>query len=166
MYGYLVRVTGSVVDAQDLLQMTNVTAWTRRDSFETGSDMVAWMRSIAINHCRNEFRRQQRRATVPLLDEGLTEIAEARHAVRQREDSDAIRREQLDRCVGELLPSQRALVNQFYRQSLSLQQIAEANDTNANAVGQRLHRIRSALLKCVQKQTPPKLPEDQTSLIS
>lgn len=155
-----------MTDAQDLLQMTNVTAWMRRETFEPGSDLIAWMRTIAINHAHNESRRRERRSTVPLLDDELFQIAEARHAMRQRDapqqyDLDA-RRDQIDQCLEKLTPAQRSLVEQFYHQGLSLNQIAEANGTNANAIGQRLHRVRSALAKCVHRSHAT--VEDQTSL--
>ncbi|TWT92506.1 sigma-70 family RNA polymerase sigma factor [Neorhodopirellula pilleata] len=155
MFGYLVRLTGSVTDAQDLLQMTNVTAWTRKETFEPGSDLIAWMRTIAINHVRNESRRRARRSTVPLLDDELSQLAEARHAMRQRnapQQSDLeSRRLRIGQCLEKLTSAQRILIDQFYQQGLTLNQIAEANDTTINAIGQRLHRARSALVKCVRR---------------
>ena len=41
--GFLVRMTGNLADARDLLQLTNLTAWEKRVNFEDGSNMVAWM---------------------------------------------------------------------------------------------------------------------------
>jgi len=155
IFGYLVRLTGSVNDAQDLLQMTNVTAWTRKESFEAGSDVVAWMRTIAINHARNESRRRERQSTMPLLDDELSQLAETRHATRQRDAPQSIdldaRRVRINECLEKLTPDQRTLVEQFYHQGRSLNQIAEANGTTANAIGQRLHRVRSTLIQCVQR---------------
>lgn len=147
--------------------MTNVTTWTRKEAFEPGSDLVAWMRTIALNHARNESRRRDRQLTVPLLDGDLMDIAEARHAIRQAnhpQPTDAAeRRTQVDQCVEKLPPSQRILVEQFYREGLSLQQIADQTQSNVNAVGQRLHRVRASLIQCVQRSQ--EIAETQTSLI-
>ena len=40
--GYLVRLTGNLADARDLLQLTNLTAWEKRNTFEQGTSAVAW----------------------------------------------------------------------------------------------------------------------------
>lgn len=171
--GFLIRLTGSVNDAHDLLQMTNVTAWTRKDSFEAGTDLVAWMRTIAINHARNESRRRSRQSTVMLLDQDLIEAAEIRHTNRsvanastdlgdQQQDQKA----DLDRCLKKLTPAQRELIDQFYHQGLSLREIADQRNSksNPNAIGQRLHRARLSLIDCVKRHQ--QASKTQTSLIS
>jgi len=153
--------------------MTNVTAWTRKESFDAGTDLIAWMRAIAINHARNESRRRSRQSTVMLLEDDLADAAETRHAMRRAQkaspdlgDEQQDRKAQVDRCLEKLTPAQRELIDQFYHQGLSLRQIADKakSKTNPNAVGQRLHRIRLSLIECVKRHQ--KTSETQTSLIS
>lgn len=57
--GYLIRLTGSLHAAQDLLQSANVTAIAKRSSFASGSNFVAWLRQIALNHYRNHVRKER-----------------------------------------------------------------------------------------------------------
>lgn len=149
--GYLVRLTGNLADARDLLQATNLTAWEKRDSFETGSNAIVWMRTIARNHYRNAARRWQRRKTVPLLDTDLEEMVEARH--EEREQEDARKRRLLAVCLEKLPNRQRNAIENYYLSSRSLEEIGEASGRNPNAIAQLLHRARQNLIDCVKKES-------------
>ena len=149
--GYLVRLTGNLADARDLLQLTNLTAWEKRGAFAEGSNLVAWMRSIALNHYRNESRKQQSRATVPLLDADLEQMVEARHLEREREDSR--KRRLLQRCLEKLPERQRRAVDRFYLDGCSLEALGLESNLNPNAIAQLLHRARRNLIECVGRES-------------
>lgn len=151
LLGYLVRLTGNLADARDLLQLTNLTAWNKRESFETGTNLVAWMRAIGRNHYRNEVRRRQARPTVPLLDSDLEHMVEARHAEREQEDGR--RRKLLQVCLGKLPERQRAAVERFYLDGCSLEDVGREADREPNAVAQLLYRARQNLIECVRRES-------------
>lgn len=156
--GYLVRLTGNLADARDLLQVSNLTVWDKRDSFEVGSDFVAWMRVIARNHYLNESRRWQSRKTVPLLDMDLEQMVESRHAEREKEESR--KRRLLQVCLGKLPDSQRGVVEQFYLQGNTLEELGEAKGRKANAIAQLLHRARQNLIRCVRQESHGELDNE------
>jgi len=153
--GYLVRLCGNLADARDLLQVTNLTAWEKRESFEPGTSLVAWMRAIALNHYRNESRKWQSRPTVPLLDTDLEQMVESRH--HERELEDARRRKLLQLCLGQLPDRQRDVVEQFYLKGESLESIGQTSRRNSNAIGQLLHRARQNLIDCVRRESHQEL---------
>ncbi len=157
--GYLVRLTGNLADARDLLQLTNLTAWEKRDSFEEGTNLVAWMRTIAANHYRNESRKASRRATVPLLDRDLEQMVETRNLEREREE--ARKRKALQRCLEKLPDRQRAAVDAFYLEGESLETLGLKNNRKPNAMAQLLHRARQSLIDCVRRDSHRDLEGDE-----
>lgn len=157
--GYLVRLTGNLADARDLLQQTNLTAWEKRDSFESGTDPVAWMRAIARNHYRNESRSRQNRRTVPLLDSDLEKMVENRHQEREREETR--KRKLLQVCLGKLPEKQRFAVEKFYLEGKSLEDLGEETNRKANAIAQLLHRARQNLIRCVEQESHRGLEGDE-----
>ena len=156
--GFLVRMTGNLADARDILQLTNLTAWEKRDAFEEGSNLVAWMRAIALNHYRNESRRERTRATVPLLDTDLEQMVESRHLEREREETR--KRRLLQLCLDKLPERQCEVIDRFYLDGLSLERLGEETDRKPNAIAQLLHRARQNLIHCVRNESHRDLDGD------
>ncbi|MCG8600037.1 MAG: sigma-70 family RNA polymerase sigma factor [Verrucomicrobiales bacterium] len=157
--GYLVRLAGNVADARDLLQLTNLTAWDKRDTFEQGTNFVAWMRAIARNHYRNESRKARSRRTVPLLDSDLEQMVEARHEEREKEETR--KRRLLKVCLEKLPEKQREAVEKFYLEGFSLEDVGKETNRKVNAVAQVLHRARRNLIDCVRRQSHLGLDRDE-----
>ncbi len=153
--GYLVRLTGNLADARDLLQLTNMTAWEKRGTFESGTSAVAWMRAIARNHYRNETRKRQARPTVPLLDSDMEQMVETRHREREREDGR--KRKLLQICLGKLPDRQRTVVEKFYLDGATLEDLGAEMDRKPNAMAQLLYRARQNLIECVGRESHKEL---------
>lgn len=156
--GYLIRLTGSLHAAQDLLQSANVTAIAKRDSFASasdapGSNFVAWLRQIAVNHYRNQVRKESSVHSVSLVDEDLHELIEQRYRQRvdlEQQDADWRR---VTECLQQLPDHQRAVMTQFYLHGRTLVQLAESTGRKPNAIGQTLYRARLAVVQCVKRWT-------------
>jgi RNA polymerase sigma-70 factor (ECF subfamily) len=59
------RMTGSVQDAEDLVQETLLAAWRGREGFEGRASMRTWLYRIATNRCLNALRNRGRRLPEP-----------------------------------------------------------------------------------------------------
>jgi RNA polymerase sigma-70 factor (ECF subfamily) len=68
IYGYLLRFTRNVHDAQDLFQETFLRAYRAYAVLPTDADLRAWLMRIAVNLSKNYVRDRQRRNRV-LVDE-------------------------------------------------------------------------------------------------
>src|SRR5215207_11670268 len=59
------RITGSVQDAEDLVQETLLAAWRGLEGFEGRASMRTWLYRIATNRCLNALRDRGRRLPEP-----------------------------------------------------------------------------------------------------
>jgi len=57
LYNYVRRYVGSADDAYDLLQQTFFSAWLALGRYDAQLPLVAWLRAIARNKCRDLARR-------------------------------------------------------------------------------------------------------------
>ena len=151
--GYLIRLAGSLDAAQDLLQSANVTAVEKRSSFAPGSNFVAWLRQIAVNHYRNHVRKESAARGVSLVDEDLHELIEQRYRERIQQKQQDADWHQVTECLQQLPEHQREVMMQFYLHGQTLVQLAESTGRKPNAIGQTLYRARLAVVKCVKHWT-------------
>lgn len=158
LLGYLVKLTGNLSDSHDLLQQTNLTAWQKRADYATGSNAVAWMRSIARNHYRNYSRSANRSRTVPLLDDDVATLVEARSEERELEETR--KRRLLHLCIEQLPERHRQFITAFYIDGRSLIEVGDLHGVNANAVSQMLHRARQNLIRCVRQKSHEHTQDD------
>jgi RNA polymerase sigma-70 factor (ECF subfamily) len=151
--GYLIRLTGSLHAAQDLLQSANVTAIEKRSSFASGTNFVAWLRQIAVNHYRNHVRKESAVRSVSLVDEDLHELIEQRYRERIQQEQQDADWHQVTQCLQQLPDHQREVMTQFYLHGQTLVQLAESTGRKPNAIGQALYRARLAVVQCVKRRS-------------
>ena len=156
LYTAALRMTRNPADAEDLVQETYLKAYRAFATFESGTNLKAWLYRILTNTFINAYRSKKRRpeqADVEDVEElylyhrlgGL----EAAAAGRSAED------EVLDRFTDEEVKSAlEALPEQFRMavlladvEGFSYKEIAEIVDVPIGTVMSRLHRGRRALQK-------------------
>jgi RNA polymerase sigma-70 factor (ECF subfamily) len=148
LLGYLTSLVGNRHDAEDVLQRASVTMWRRFDSFEAGTEFMAWACTVAFYEARN-FQRAAARARVRFSDE-LLEIIAAERAkdVTQTE----ARHEALDRCLEKLDEAGRKLVEAAYFEESSILQLAEELGRAPQTLYNKLNVIRRKLAECVTER--------------
>lgn len=100
---YARRLTGSAVDADDLLQDTMLRCWTARVSFQPGTSMTAWTRTVMRNRFLTERRRARFQADLP--DDALDRLAGVADGQEQ-----AVELRDAAWALGELTPEHREAV--------------------------------------------------------
>lgn len=152
LYYFVVGKVADDTEAKDIVQKTFVVAFRNLAEFRTGESFFAWLKGIALNHCRNEWRRYQSQARLAgrLLEEKRGELELA--SFDARADEGERRLAALRHCLEQLSPQEQTVVELRFVQELPLAAIGEQLGRGAEAARLFLFRIRQRLADCVRKR--------------
>lgn len=148
LYAYVVTLTPTLDDAEEVFQKTSLVLWKRWSDFDPDRKFLPWAFGIARIQARSHLSRSGR---APL---SLGQEAEELVANAMIESSSAIdsRAEILQKCLQKLPRSQQALLKRCYVESgRSIQQVADEQKVTANSIYQKLKRLRETLHACVDR---------------
>lgn len=134
----------------EIMQRTLVTAFTRLDQYRGPDAFVPWVKSIARNHLRSEWRsrvhlaRMQQDELAELLS--TAEVDESDSAESGREEQ---RLANLSRCLAQLKPASRHLLELRYRDGKSLNDLAREVKRSVGSLAMILMRLREGLRRCI-----------------
>jgi len=139
MYRLAARITGSLEDAEDVLQDSYMKAWDALEEgrFDGRAQMRTWLYRIVVNGAMDVLRARKRRGRAPddsLADAAVEGTAEARAALRE-----------LSGWLRELPADQRTALVLKELEGLTSAEIANLMGCSEGAVEQRLVRARAAL---------------------
>ncbi|MEM1442921.1 MAG: sigma-70 family RNA polymerase sigma factor [Verrucomicrobiota bacterium] len=133
----------SLSDADDVMQETFLTVSRKAESFEPGSNFVAWACGIARLKVLENFR-QRKRATV--LSEAaivaLTENAPSSESIVEQEGA-------LEHCLDTMTPKIRDLLWRRYSRRQTSDDMAMASGMTPTAVRVALTKARKSLRDCI-----------------
>lgn len=147
MIGFTTSLVGSAQEAEDILQEASMVMWAKFDQFQPGTDFTAW--AFAILRIKvMEWRRKQKRN--PILDDGLLQIV-ADEAIELAATREAESRA-LSKCMEQLRPEQRDMVQMRYRPGGTLKATAIAVGKSHVTARKYIKQILHQLMQCVQKR--------------
>lgn len=133
--------------ADDLVQEGALVLWRRFDTYDRSRPFLPW--ALGIAHHLIQKCRQAARETQVLSPEVAEQLAQTCSRMEGEIDR---RRGALKKCVERLPDHLRGLVTLRYGERQSLAQIAQKLGRGLSATNMALHRIRQALLDCVQRE--------------
>ena len=148
---FIARFVSVSADVFDIAQDVFIEAYRSLSGFDPGKDFEKWLYGITHNLVRMHLRKESRRTSRQLkaLDETVrrwqTEMLE--HAPAGYDN----RLEVLRRCVQQLDPRQRKLVQGHYYEGLDLKTLSARLNRAAGALAMQLMRIRLSLAGCVRR---------------
>jgi RNA polymerase sigma-70 factor (ECF subfamily) len=148
IYAYITSLLGDPPLAEELLQETNVVLCRQADQFESINDFAAWACRIAYFEVMT-FRKREQRDRHMFDDRVLLLVAE--EANSQVEEFER-RHRALSQCLSELSEQQRKMIMERYGRTGSVRAIAEEYGRSPGSISQTLYRIRTALLKCIERR--------------
>jgi RNA polymerase sigma-70 factor (ECF subfamily) len=152
LYYYVAGKVAETGEAEDIVQKTFVTAFRHLHEFHPDQPLFPWLRAIALNHCRNEWKQRERRAR---LHGRLLEVKRAELQLGWLQEPEGHHEQRvaaLHECLKTLSePEQRALHFRFVEE-LPLKSIGEWLGKSSDAARLFLFRIRKRLGHCVQKR--------------
>jgi RNA polymerase sigma-70 factor, ECF subfamily len=138
-------------DIEEQLQAAFVQAFVHLKEFDLNQSFYPWLRAIALNGLRQEFRRQQGARL-----RGADYLRHVQLSRFQYNDSDEIgeqRAAALKNCLQKLPLEDAKLVQDKYAGDQPLRDLAEKLKTTEGALKVRLLRLRNILRLCIEKQT-------------
>jgi RNA polymerase sigma-70 factor (TIGR02960 family) len=150
------RMLGSFHEAEDLVQETYLRAWRRRESFQGGPLMRAWLYRIATNACLDALRQSKRRvasmrsfAEVPWLEPYPDHLLDEVAPTEEQPDVKVVAKETIELsylAVIQLLPPrQRAVLILRDVLEWSASETASALEMSLAAANSALQRARATL---------------------
>jgi RNA polymerase sigma-70 factor (ECF subfamily) len=154
MYGAALRLTRNPADAEDLLQETFARAFAAYDSFESGTNLKAWLYRIMMNSYISSYRKAKRSPqTVPTDDvEPFSYVRSVLDDGGKTPETEVLERipdEEVKAALEELPEQFRMSVLLADVEGFSYKEIADITDTSIGTVMSRLHRGRKALQKAL-----------------
>ena len=147
LFLFILAQVPNLVDAEEVLQETNLVIWRKAHTFQPGTNFYGWCCRIAVLEVL-KHRERHRRSAIALSDSFLEVIAaEARDNAEDLED----RRQALLLCLGRLDSADRELIRLRCATETG-KSLAQKLGRPANSVYQSLSRIRRALLECVKRR--------------
>lgn len=142
LLGQLIGVTGSVAEAEDVVQEAFVRGLDHPRRLLGADNPEAWLRTVAVNLARSRWRRTQR-----LL--GL-----APRLVEEPGDGEADGHLDLLRALRKLPAGQREVIALHHLADLTVEQVADTLGLPTGTVKARLSRGRAALSTLLVKEGP------------
>lgn len=148
LYRFIRRYTGDPDEAYDLLQEAFAAAWTALRRYDSGRSFPTWLRSIALNKCRDWSRRRMVRRWLTRSDPLDGRIGmNIRDATLSPEMSvlETQRLSRLDRAIADLPPGLKEPLILTALDELSQEEAGRVLGLTAKAVELRVYRARRAL---------------------
>jgi RNA polymerase sigma-70 factor (ECF subfamily) len=145
---YILSLVPNPVDAEEVLQETNLIIWSKCRQFQAGSNFQAWACQIAHYEVL-KFRDRRRREKLRFSDEFVEVLA--REAATQADVLEH-RRLALVHCLAELKQRDRELIQCRYTPGANGKSVADVLGRPVNSIYQSLGRIRKLLLECVNRR--------------
>lgn len=148
--------TGDQVLGEDVAQETFIAAWRQLDRLRNSERLRPWLCGIARNLARTARKRRRRE---PLVDDADDQIASTANPydIAARGDVERVVREALARVPH----AYREVLVLYYREDLSIREIAETLGLNETTVMQRLSRGRRHLADSVTEVVETSLRGDR-----
>ena len=144
---YALGLVHNAADAEEILQQTNLVLWRKFDQFQPGTDFARWACRVAYYEVLKFRERRAREAR--LFSNAFVETL-AEDSGRSMDLWDA-RRDALVGCLRKLSRKDRQLVLGRYQENATTRSVAEALGRSVQGTRKSLHRIRLALLACIQR---------------
>jgi RNA polymerase sigma-70 factor, ECF subfamily len=145
---FIIGVTPTMADADDVLQEVNLALWKKRGLYDRNHDFLHWAIGFAAMEVRN-FRNRAAKSKLWFNDDLLKLVAET----HQQESTFAEqRRDALSDCVKRLGTMERQFILDFYRKQYSAQELASGSGKPLSTVYKTLTRARAALRGCIERK--------------
>ena len=150
VYFTCLKLLANEQDAKDAMQDAYLNAMRKLDTLEDGAKFPQWICRIAVNRCREFFRKTTNDSLDEQLEQG-TEFKDDESFIPEEYVTDEAKRKVImDIITSELSDVQRQVIIMYYYDEMSLEEIAQVMQCPVKTVSSRLcsarEKIRNAVL--------------------
>ncbi len=152
IFGRCFSLTKDHAASEDLVHDVFIKIFLKLNTFKGKSRFSLWVHSITYNHCINYLKKKARRSEQSFEEVNLNEIESA---AGQDEDKLLleIQLQQLERVFQNLKATYKSVLLLYYKDQLSIKEIADVLKIGESAVKMRLKRGRDQLSVEYKKMT-------------
>ena len=147
LYAFILGMTHSTTDADDVLQEVNLALWKKRHTYDSQFDFLRWAIGFAGVEIKNH-RRKYAKSRLLFSDDVLNTLA-------ADWPKDASFHEQrlaaLASCLKKIGKVEHHFLGEFYRRDVAVGELAKLSGTPASTIYKILSRARRSLRQCVQR---------------
>lgn len=147
VYCYIYSLLPNSVDAEEVLQNTNVVLWRKSGLFEPGTNFYRWACGIArleVLKWREKQSKDSRAFSVDFIEEIGQELMQQGDLLERR-------RQALASCLGKLREKDRQLIMMRYADGATTKSVAENVGRPLKSVYAAMSRIRDSLMQCINR---------------
>ena len=148
IYGLILSLVPNSSEADDIMQDACTVMWKKFEDFEPGTNFPAWALKIARFQVMTYFNKK-RRAKAHLSDESIDLLVDE---FTEMQIDKASRMEHLNECLKGLSDGNRELIFMRYKESLSVESIAEKIGKSIHALYKALNRSHAQLQRCIRQK--------------
>jgi len=145
VFRYISALVPNASEAQDLVQQTALALWRKFESYDPRQPFTPWACRFALLEVK-EFLRRTRKWRALLEGDLADELVRRRESLNADLDR---RLTHLASCLDKLPNQRRALVEGYYYERQSVEDLAARTGKTVEAIYKSLQRIRQTLLECV-----------------
>jgi RNA polymerase sigma-70 factor (ECF subfamily) len=148
IYNFILMLVASHNNADDIMQETTLAMFEKFNSFEKGSDFLAWAKTIA-KYKTLEFLKTQKKDKV-VFNQKIVDLIDQdsqKHQTKQEEWIEALRK-----CVSLLPKSDRQLLHIRYYENERIPAIAGRVGCSFQRIYRNMARINGVLVRCVRQK--------------
>jgi len=138
-------------DAEEITQDAFIKAYQKLSSFRKDSKFSTWLYRIVYNAAISHTRKRRLESTQltpgTIENYSVDEISEGVNQMDKKQQAKLV-----NKLIDQLPALEFTLINLYYRQELSIDEISRITDLSASNVKVKLYRIRKAMLRDVQKE--------------
>jgi RNA polymerase sigma-70 factor (ECF subfamily) len=144
IFGYIYSLVGHKESAQDIMQEVFLKLWKNRANIDLDGNFKNWLYKIAINTAYDWLRAKKRKPESYIIDDeesGFETINEDAAYIHLEGKNDIMA------ALGMVKPAYRNILQLFYYEEMTYEEIAEILDIPLNTAKTNIRRAKEALKK-------------------
>ena len=146
---FALSLTGSLDDAEEVVQNANRVAMEKAEDFTPGTNFKAWLFQIVNLQAKHFHRTRSRIRQTEIVGDSLIDTLSEPIPPGDPFEKE---RDALVDCLRQLRPEHQRLLPSRYVHDRRVNDLAVEEGVQPNALAQKLFRIRQKLAECIRKQ--------------